>query len=409
MSRAFLLVLDSLGIGAAPDADRFGDVGADTLGHIVEACARGDANTAERNGPLKIPNLNRLGLASAAAASRGSVLPGFAGATTPSGSYGFASEVSLGKDTPSGHWELAGVPVRFEWGYFPRTIPTFPTDLITAIVSAAQLPGILGDRHASGTQIIAELGAEHIETGKPIFYTSADSVLQIAAHEEHFGLERLYELCRIARRLIEPYNIGRVIARPFLGDVASGFRRTGNRQDLAVSPPAPTLLSLYEAVGGSVISIGKIGDIFAHLGTGREVKADGNEALFDTLLAETKTAPDGALILVNFVDFDMLYGHRRDVAGYAAALEAFDRRLPSFDALLKIGDLAVITADHGCDPSWPGSDHTRENVPVVAFGPGIVARDIGHRKSFADVGQSFATHLALAPLTEGVGFLDPNA
>jgi len=409
MSRAFLMVLDSLGIGAAPDAERFGDVGADTLGHIAEACVRGDADTKDRAGPLMLPNLTRLGLAAAARASRGKDLAGLPAMGAPRGRYGFASEQSLGKDTPSGHWELAGVPVRFEWGYFPKTVPTFPAALTDAIIRDAGLPGILGDCHASGTEIIAELGGDHIASGKPIFYTSADSVLQIAAHEEHFGLERLYEVCRIAREHVEPYNIGRVIARPFIGSDASDFRRTGNRKDLAVPPPAPTLLALHEAAGGSVISIGKMGDIYAHLGTGREVKADGNAALFDTLLAETETAPDNALVLVNFVDFDMLYGHRRDIAGYAKALEDFDHRLPEFEALLKPGDLAVITADHGCDPSWPGSDHTRENVPIVAFGPNVTASDIGHRESFADVGQSLAGHLGLAPLSEGRSFLEPAA
>ena len=406
MSRAFLLVLDSLGIGGAPDADRFGDVGADTLGHIAEACARGDANTDGRSGPLALPNLARLGLAAAATASRGAPPPWPRETVEPTGLHGFASEQSLGKDTPSGHWELAGVPVRFEWGYFPRTVPTFPADLTDRIIREAGLPGILGDCHASGTEIIAELGVEHIATGKPIVYTSADSVLQIAAHETYFGLERLYELCRIARRRVEPYNIGRVIARPFLGEAPGDFRRTGNRRDLAVPPPAPTLLALHEAGGGSVISIGKIGDIYAHQGTGREVKADGNDALFETLMTETETASDGALVLVNFVDFDMLYGHRRDIAGYAAALEAFDRNLPRFEARLKPGDLAVITADHGCDPSWPGSDHTRENVPVIGFGPGIAASDIGHRDSFADIGQSLAMHLGNAPLAEGRSFLE---
>ncbi len=409
MSRAFLLVLDSLGIGAAPDARRFGDVGADTLGHIAEACARGEADTKDRAGPLTVPNLIRLGLAAAARASRGEDLAGLPAVGAPRGRYGFASEQSLGKDTPSGHWELAGVPVRFEWGYFPKTVPTFPAALTDAIIRDAGLPGILGDRHASGTEIIAELGGDHIASGKPIFYTSADSVLQIAAHEEHFGLEHLYEVCRIAREHVEPYNIGRVIARPFIGSESGDFRRTGNRKDLAVPPPAPTLLALHEAAGGSVISIGKMGDIYAHLGTGREVKADGNAALFDALLTETEAAPDNALVLVNFVDFDMLYGHRRDIAGYAKALEDFDRRLLEFEALLKPGDLAVITADHGCDPSWPGSDHTRENVPIVAFGPNVTASDIGHRESFADVGQSLAGHLGLVPLSEGRSFLEPAA
>jgi phosphopentomutase len=275
-------------------------------------------------------------------------------------------------------------------------------------VAEAGLPGFLGDCHASGTEIIARLGEEHIRTGKPIFYTSADSVLQIAAHEVQFGLERLYEVCRVARRLIEPWNIGRVIARPFVGAAAASFRRTGNRKDLAVPPPHPTLLQRHDEAGGSVISIGKIGDIFAHIGTGREVKADGNAALFDTLLAETAGAPDGSLVLVNFVDFDTLHGHRRDIAGYAGALEAFDHRLAEFETLLRPGDLAIITADHGCDPSWGGTDHTRENVPVLGFGPGVAPRDIGHRASFADVGQSVAAHLGLPPLPEGESFLEPG-
>lgn len=405
MSRGFFIVLDSLGIGGAPDAEKFADAGADTLGHIVEACARGEADGEGRSGPLALPNLARLGLCRAASASRGHALPGFADDPGATGLHGFASERSLGKDTPSGHWELTGVPVRFEWGYFPRTVPAFPATLTKALIDAAGLPGILGDCHASGTEIIARLGAEHVRTGKPILYTSADSVLQIAAHEEHFGLERLYETCRIAQRLVEPWNIGRVIARPFVGIDAGTFQRTGNRKDLAVPPPHPTLLQHFEESGGTVISIGKIGDIFAHVGTGREVKADGNMALFDTLLDETSAAPDGSLVLVNFVDFDTLYGHRRDIAGYAAALEAFDHRLPEFEALLRPGDLAVITADHGCDPSWPGSDHTRENVPVIGFGPGIAPRDIGRRTSFADVGQSLAAHLGLPSLAEGESFL----
>ena len=408
MSRAFLIVLDSLGIGGAPDAERFGDSGADTLGHIAEACARGDADGRGRRGALSLPNLARLGLAHVAAASRGRALPGFTASARPTGLHGFASEQSLGKDTPSGHWELTGVPVRFEWGYFPRTVPSIPTALTDALVAEAGLPGFLGDCHASGTEIIAQIGEEHIRTGKPIFYTSADSVLQIAAHEVHFGLERLYDVCRIARRLIEPWNIGRVIARPFVGPDAASFKRTGNRKDLAVPPPHPTLLQRHDAAGGSVISIGKIGDIFAHIGTGREVKAAGNAALFDTLLAETAGAPDGSLVLVNFVDFDTLYGHRRDIAGYAGALETFDDLLAEFENLLRPGDLAIITADHGCDPSWAGTDHTRENVPVLGFGPGVAPRDIGHRASFADVGQSLAAHLGLAPLPEGESFLEPG-
>lgn len=405
MPRAFILVMDSVGIGGAPDAAAFGDAGSDTIGHIDQACSAGRGDNEHRSGPLRLPNLARLGLGRAAAASGGITAKGLGHDGAPEGGYGYAVEKSRGKDTPSGHWELAGVPVEFDWGYFPRTVPSFPPDLTDALISKAGLPGILGDCHASGTEIIAQLGLEHIESGKPICYTSADSVFQIAAHEEHFGLERLYDVCQIARELVDPLTIGRVIARPFTGSSPETFERTGNRRDLAVPPPAPTLLNKVEDVGGSVISIGKIGDIYAHSGTGEIIKANGNDALFDETLAACDRATDGALVLTNFVDFDQLYGHRRDIAGYAAALEAFDRRLPEFEAAMRPGDLAVISADHGCDPTAPGTDHTRENVPVIAFGPAAPTGDLGQRESFADIGQSIADHLGLAPLQHGTSFI----
>ncbi len=300
---------------------------------------------------------------------------------------------------------MAGVPVTFDWGYFPTTEPTFPTALTEALIKEAKLPGVLGNRHASGTQILEELGAEHMHTGKPIVYTSADSVFQIAAHEETFGLQRLYEVCKIARRLVDHYNVGRVIARPFLGKDEKTFKRTGNRKDYAVLPPAPTLLNHIEASGGTVVSVGKIGDIFAHSGTGREVKADGNDALMDATLKEMRSTIDRVLVFTNFVDFDTLFGHRRDVAGYAAALEAFDARLPEFRAQMQPGDLAIISADHGCDPTFPGSDHTREHIPVIAFGPDIKPQDIGRRQGFADIGQTVARHLGFPDLKYGVSFL----
>jgi phosphopentomutase len=249
--------------------------------------------------------------------------------------------------------------------------------------------GILGNKHASGTEILAELGEEHERTGKPIVYTSADSVFQIAAHEKTFGLERLYELSLLARELLEGYNIGRVIARPFIGTPGK-YARTGNRHDYSIPPPEPTLLDFLKAARHEVIAIGKIADIYAHQGVTKEVRADGNMALFDTLLEETRTAPDGSLVFVNLVDFDMVYGHRRDVTGYAKALEDFDARLPEFFKLMQPGDLAIITADHGCDPTWHGSDHTRENIPVLAFGPGIKPQELGVRTTFADIGQTIA-------------------
>lgn len=402
--RAIVAVLDSFGIGEAPDAARFGDEGANTFGHIAAHCADGRADRAGlRHGPLTIPNLLALGLGHAAENVGGS-LP-FSLPKTPGALYGAAAERSRGKDTPSGHWEMMGLPVLFDWGYFPKEIPCFPEALVKTLVHEAGLPGILGNCHASGTTILAELGEEHIKTGRPIVYTSADSVFQIAAHETHFGLQRLYDLCAIARKLVDAYDIGRVIARPFRGDTAQTFERTGNRRDLATPPHADTLLDIGKKAGREVIGIGKISDIFAGSGITRSVKAHGNDAVFNALIAEVKSAPDGAIIFANFVDFDMLYGHRRDVAGYAAALETFDRQLPILKAALKEGDIAVLTADHGCDPTWPGSDHTREYIPVIAFGPNITSANIGVRDSFADIGQSLSQYLDLSPLAAGKSFL----
>lgn len=403
MPRAFLFVLDSFGIGHAPDATQFGDEGADTYGHIAAACAAGKADRdGLRAGPLFLPNMNALGLEGAAGIAAGKSPLEDDGIT---GFYASAQEISSGKDTPSGHWEIAGVPVPFEWGYFPDTSPAFPQELTRAVIAQGKIPGILGDCHASGTEIIARLGEEHIKSGKPICYTSADSVYQIAAHEEHFGLERLYELCETVRELVDPYRIGRVIARPFVGESAADFERTGNRRDYAVPPPEPTLLDRVTQAGGTVRAVGKIGDIFAHQGVGKLYKASGNEALFDAALKAIEDARAGDLVFANFVDFDSLYGHRRDVAGYAAALEAFDRRLPEALARLQQGDLLILTADHGCDPTWPGSDHTREQVPVIGTGPGIGAGARGMRGTFADIGETLAEHLGLAAGPHGQSFL----
>ena len=402
MARAFILVLDSFGVGETPDADKFGDVGADTLGHIADWCKAGNVNEDRPvSGPLTIPNMTRLGLGKAYHNVTGTEPAGLEYDGVLEGVYGACAEQSFGKDTPSGHWEMAGVPVRFDWGYFPPEYPSFPKALTDALIERCGLPGVIGNKHASGTVVLEELGEEHIKTGMPIVYTSADSVFQIAAHEEHFGLDRLYEICEVARELVDEYEIGRVIARPFVGEKGS-FARTGNRRDYATPPPEPTLLDKLEAVGREVISVGKIADIFAHKGLTRKIKATGNAALFDTTLAEVKTAPEGSLIFTNFVDFDQNFGHRRNVGGYAAALEYFDKRLPELNNVLRDGDLVILTADHGCDPTWPGTDHTREHVPFIAFGPGIKANDIGVRDSFADIGQTVANHLGIEPLDEGV-------
>lgn len=403
--RVCLLVLDSLGVGASLDAPGYGDSGANTFGHIYQACQKGLADKKElRQGALRIPHMASLGLYHVAVASSGESLFDLSDLAPPIGYYGYAVEQSLGKDTPSGHWEMAGVPVTFEWGYFPDSPNCFPEKLIDELIRRAGLPGVLGLKPASGTAIIDELGEEHLRTGKPIIYTSADSVFQIAAHEDSFGLKRLYALCELARELVDEYQIGRVIARPFLGKVGA-FKRTANRRDYATPPPAATLLDELKKADREVIAIGKIADIFAHQGVTQEIKADGNDALFNATLTAMHSAPSGSLIFTNFVDFDSSYGHRRDVVGYAHALEAFDKRLPELIALLKADDLLVITADHGCDPTFPGSDHTREHVPILVYGPKLKGRFIGRRDTFADLGQSLAEHLEIAPLMHGISFL----
>lgn len=402
MARALLIVLDSVGIGGAPDANRYGDAGSDTVGHIAEACAAGRGDRPGlRAGPLRLPNLAALGLGLACEGATGRVPPGLAPDGAPRALWGHAVETAAGKDTPSGHWEIAGVPVREPWGHFPDTRPAFPAELIAALIERAGLPGILGDRHASGTAIIDALGAEHVRTGKPICYTSADSVFQIAAHEEAFGLERLYETCRVARELCDAYRVGRVIARPFLGSEVDGFRRTSRRKDFSVTPPDGTLLDGLDAAGRAVVSVGKIGDIFAHRATGREIKPAGNAACLDAALEAFAGLPDGGFVFLNLVDFDTEHGHRRDVPGYAAELEAFDARFPEIHAVLRPGDLCVITADHGNDPTWSGTEHTREQVPVLAFGPGLPTGAMGRRETFADIGASVAAHLGLPPLGAG--------
>ncbi len=402
MSRALLIVLDSVGIGGAPDAAAYGDEGADTLGHVAAACAQGRADRAGlRSGPLALPHLASLGLGLCCRASTGVMPPGLAPPGVPQSRWGVGRETSRGKDTPSGHWEITGAPAETAFGYFPDARPAFPADLVAALVREAGLPGILGDRHASGTAIVDELGAEHLRTGRPICYTSVDSVFQIAAHETAFGLERLYETCRVARRLCDPLRVGRVIARPFVGTVDTGFVRTGHRRDFAMPPPAGTLLDRLAEAGRSVVTVGKIGDIFAHRSTGTEVKPGGNDACLDAALDAFRRLPEGGLIFVNLVDFDTEYGHRRDVAGYAAALEQFDTRMPEIVGALAPGDLCVVTADHGNDPTWRGADHTREQVPILALGPSISGGALGVRPTLADIGATLATHLGVAAPLSG--------
>lgn len=402
MARAFLVVMDSLGIGGAPDAGSYfngdlPDLGANTLGHIAAACAAGKAEEG-RTGPLHLPHLDALGLGAAlrlASGARGEGLD-----ADPSGLWGAAEEISKGKDTPSGHWELAGLPVPWDWGYFPKTTPCFPDDIVAAVTRLAGTDGILGNEHASGTEIIDRLGAEHERTGWPICYTSVDSVFQIAAHEETFGLDRLRALCADLAPMLHARRIGRVIARPFVGAPGS-YRRTVNRHDYALAPPGPTLLDHVKAAGRTTYTIGKIRDIFAGRGVDHAVTGADHD-LMGQLADHVATAADGSLTFANFVEFDSLYGHRRDVAGYARHLEWFDAQLGPILAALRPDDLMILTADHGNDPTWPGTDHTRERVPVLAKGP--YTGQIGIR-AFADVAASLAAHLGIAHDGPGQRFL----
>lgn len=395
MSRAIILMMDSFGIGGAPDAAAFGDEGADTFGHILDSYP-----------DLKVPNLVSLGLLKAANAASGkNRLSSAQGArlNMPS-KYGHCREVSLGKDTSSGHWELAGVPVTKPFGYFKPDYPSFPEELVEKLCQRAGISGILGNKAASGTEIIQELGEEHIKTGKPICYTSADSCFQIAAHEKYFGLDRLYEVCQAAFEEVKPYHIGRVIARPFEGEKKGEFVRTKNRHDYSVTPPRPTLLDVVKGSGREVIAIGKISDIYAGCGVTQKILASGLEELWDKTLEAVKTAPDNSLIFTNFVDFDMLYGHRRNTKGYADALAYFDSRLPEIAPLMKEDDIAFVVADHGNDPTAKGTDHTREQIPVLMFGAKVAEEDIGQRKTFSDIGQTVADIFGLR-LENGTSFL----
>ncbi|MEL6751041.1 MAG: phosphopentomutase [Pseudomonadota bacterium] len=416
MPRAILIVLDSVGIGGAPDAAQFGDEGANTLGHIAAACAAGDGDREGlRSGPLQLPNLTDMGLGRAAELSTGVVPDGMAPDGAPLAAYAALTETSTGKDTPSGHWELAGVPVEFQWGTFPDEQPAFPEALTEAIIREGALPGILANCHASGTEVIERFGDEHIQSKKPIIYTSVDSVIQIAAHEDFFGLDRLYALCATVRKIADPYNVGRVIARPFTGMNAASFERTSNRRDYSVPPPAPTLLDRVsdDAMSSqerAVFAVGKIADIFAHRGVtdvrkGTGPKASGNDALIDATLQTLDDAADGDFVFVNLVDFDSEYGHRRDVPGYAACLERFDARLPEITAKLRDGDLLVLTADHGNDPTWHGTDHTRERVFALLYGPNIRPGSLGVRATFADVDATLAKHLGVPAGPHGEAML----
>ncbi len=393
MARAFLVVMDSVGIGGAPDADTFfngniPDTGANTLGHIAQACAAGQAEEG-RSGSLHLPVLASLGLGPALKAASGIEVAAF---DVPlEGTWGAATEVSRGKDTPSGHWELAGLPVPWEWQYFERTEGSFDVELIAQINKVSGSDGILGNCHAPGTAIIEAFGAEHMRSGRPICYTSADSVFQIAAHEDTFGLERLMQLCSDLAPILHAQRVGRVIARPFVGDAKAGFTRTPNRRDFAITPPKPVLSNWVQDAGRATYAVGKIGDIFSMQGFD-EVRKGPDAKLMEHLGDLVREAADGSLTFANFVEFDSLYGHRRDVSGYARALEWFDREIGVLIGQLRAGDIMVLTADHGNDPTWIGTDHTRECVPVLVAGAGVgTLGQIG----FADVAAFVAGHLGV--------------
>lgn len=395
--RVFLCVLDSVGCGGAADADKFGDGGANTLLHIAEACANGLCEEG-RTGKLHLPNLCSLGLGAAIEKSCGVAAPGLP-LPKIGAQWSVLEERSNGKDTQTGHWELAGKVLSQNWHYFPDTEPAFPNDLMERFFALSGIDGSLGNVHGSGTEMITRYAEEHVLTGQPIIYTSADSVLQIAAHETEFGLQRLYETCLCAAELFHPLRVGRIIARPFAGNAGTGFTRTNNRRDFAIPPPDGTICDRVVKSGARVHAIGKIGDIFAHQGISEVIKGENDMVLFDRLIEQIESAGDGDLVFANFVEFDSLYGHRRDPNGYARALEVFDGRLRDAIKLLREGDLLMLTADHGNDPTWGGFDHTRERVPLLlASSPTYPPFDFPHLseiRPFDTVSKLVAHHLNL--------------
>ncbi len=394
MKRTIILLFDSFGIGEASDAKAYGDVGSNTLGHIAD-------NYPE----IKLTNLSELGLINSLESSCGST-HNLKKPTTIKGLWGVGVETSKGKDTPSGHWELMGSPVDFEWGYFRNPTNPFPEELLQKIYTKSNIQNSIGNCIGSGTEIINNYGELHLKTNSPIFYTSADSVFQIAASEETFGLENLYTLCKIAREELYQYNIGRVIARPFVGNNKSTFKRTTNRVDYSIKPNYETLLDVMKNNNGEVIAIGKVSDIFAEQGITKKIKSASLENLFnDTLKAIKESSGQYTIIFTNFVDLDSEYGHRRDIKGYKEALEYLDQRLPEILSLLHEDDLLVITADHGNDPSFKGNDHTREHIPILFYSKLLKTKNIGIRETFADVGQSIADYMQLPALKFGKSFL----
>lgn len=378
-----LIVLDSVGVGSLPDAERFGDEGAHTLDHTLE------------RSPRPLPNLERLGLGNVAGVTS------LAASSTPLASYGRLAELSPGKDTTTGHWEFMGVVLEHPFNTFPR----FPDEVMAAF-DAATGRGHLGNRPASGTVILDELGEEHLQTGSPIVYTSADSVFQVAAHVDVVPLETLYTWCEAARDILVGANaVARVIARPFTGSPGEFVRLGAKRRDFSLAPPGLTVLDALVASGVEVIGVGKVPDIYAHRGFTREAQAGSNEEGVEATLREMRKRPEG-LIMTNLVEFDSLYGHRRDPAGYAQALAEFDARLPELLAVCEPGDVLMLVSDHGNDPTWEGTDHTREYGLLLAYAPGLSAVELGTRASFADVGATIAAVLGVDWTGAGTSFAE---
>lgn len=381
--RVIIIVLDSVGIGEMPDAEEYGDLGSNTLGNL--ALVRGGLN---------VPHLEKLGLGNI------NFITGVQAVSNPEGSFGKMAERSQGKDTTSGHWEMAGVILEKALPTFPHG---FPNDFIERFESAIGRR-VIGNEVASGTEIIQRLGEEHVRTGKPIVYTSADSVFQVAAHEEVIPLSELMRICQIARAMLtDELQVGRVIARPFLGEVGQ-FYRTPNRHDFALEPPHKILLEYVQEQGLEVCAVGKINDIYAGRGVTNFVPSKGNMESVDKTL-DYMDKVEAGLIMTNLVDFDMIYGHRNDVEGYASALEDFDARLPEIYAALRSEDMLIITADHGCDPTLLGTDHTREYVPLLVYGPGLnKGVNLGVRSTFSDLGATVAEYLRTEPIANGKSF-----
>ena len=390
MGKAILIILDSLGVGGAPDASIYNDEGSNTFGSIALACSNGNADIG-RKGALRVPNLETLGIYSATRLSTGLTFPNTDSAI---GSYAVAQERSKGKDTPTGHHEIVGFIDPIGWYTFPEIIPVFPEKQMKELVQRANLVGVLGNKHASGEEIIKEHGEDHLKSGYPIMYTSGDSVLQIAAHEHVFGLDRLYKTCEIAAEIFNDLRVQRIIARPFLGKNKEEFYRTKNRKDFISPPPIDTLCDKVIKSGKKCFGVGKISDIFGHRGISESVSGLSDDKLFDEMLDIIVKANAGDLIFANFVEFDTLYGHRRDLPGYARALENFDKKLPKLFSILKRDDFLVITADHGNDPSYAGTDHTREQVPVLIKNHNLINKCYG-LINFSDIGSLIENFLGL--------------